>query len=259
MNKVKFLVVGAAKSGTTSLYNYINQHPSVFMPENKEPRFFCDYDIEKFNFGKTYFHSDITSTKEQYLSLFKDAPVNSMCGEASTDYLACENTAQRIVDWDKNIKIIIMLRNPIERAYSEYLHAFRAKFQKETFWESLMLEEKRKNEFYDPIFFHVTRGLYYKPVSEFINKLDTKIIFFEDFKNNSQKVTYDVLDFLRLEQVELDTSEKFNSGTQNYYQQIPLSYVQHHWLLEQFHKDICKLQDLLNINLEHWLRPLHVN
>ena len=254
MSIVNFIIVGAAKSGTTSLYQYISQHQNVFMPQNKEPRFFCDYPVEKFNFDSNYFHSEITKSKEQYMELFVDAPKNAFCGEASTDYLTCKNTAQRIYDWDKNIKIIIMLRDPIERAYSEYLHSFNAKFQRESFWESLMLEKKRQNELYDPIFHHVTRGLYYHPVKEYLKLLDTEIIFFEDFANNSQQVTQDTLTFLKLQEQSIDTSSKFNVGTNSYYKQRPLTLAQHEWLKDQFKVDVLNLQSLLGKDLSHWLK-----
>jgi hypothetical protein len=253
MNPVKFVIAGAAKSGTTSLYQYINRHNDVFMPQNKEPRYFCNYQTEKFDFGNKYFHSDIAKTKEQYEALFDSAPAGSLCGEASTDYLACDGTAQRILNWDKDIKIIIMLRNPVERAYSEYMHSYNAKFQRLSFWNSLQKEQERKEKLYDPIFFHVSRSLYAKAVNDFSQKLKTKIILFEDFSANPQEVTQSTLEFLGLKKQSIDTATAFNVGTKSYYDSQPLSTEQHVWLVEQFRKDVEDLEEQLGRNLQHWL------
>jgi hypothetical protein len=120
-----FLIVGAARSGTTSLYHYLRQHPDIFMPKEKEPRFFMFADSPPDAFFTRDFRKPVWQL-EEYSRLFEPAKEGQLLGEASVDYLAfpdevIRNIKKYIPDWQK-LKIIIILRNPIERAYSAYLH-----------------------------------------------------------------------------------------------------------------------------------------
>ncbi len=293
-----FLIVGAPKAGTTSLYRYLQQHPQIFMPENKEPRFFCGYSTDVFEFGKKYFHAGIVSTKADYLALFQDAPAGAISGEASTDYLSCPQAANRIHAWNPSAKIIIMLRNPVDRAYSEYQHSIAAKFQNNNFWESLCLETDRIEQHYDPIFWHVRRGLYFEAVKEYIElfgKDRIRIVFFEEFANSTASVVASLFEFLGVPAYPVSVTERHNAGSErtrhNMYQifclgfarsiiqfiekclgqqarlniinRLPcnkktsvrdrLSNKQYDWLRGNFREDILKLQELLGVNLDHWL------
>jgi hypothetical protein len=213
-----FLIVGAPKSGTTSLYRYLQQHPLIFMPENKEPRFFCDYATDIFEFGTKYFHPGIVGTKADYLDLFRDAPEGAISGEASTDYLSCPQAAKRVHAWNPSVKIIIMLRNPVDRAYSEYQHSIAAKFQTQTFWDSLCLENERCEQHYDPIFWHVRRGLYFEAVKEYIElfgKDRVRVIFFEEFTDSTALVVESLFEFLGIPTYPVDVSERHNAGTEH--------------------------------------------
>lgn len=210
-----FLIVGAPKAGTTSLYRYLQQNRRIFMPENKEPRFFCGYSTDVYEFGKKHFHPDIVSKKADYLALFQAAPAGAISGEASTDYLSYPQAANRIHAWNPSAKIIILLRNPVDRAYSEYQHSITAKFQTNTFWESLCLEAERIEKHYDPIFWHVRRGLYFKAVSKYIElfgKDQMRIIFFEEFVNSTATVVESLFKFLGVQACHVDVSERHNSG-----------------------------------------------
>jgi hypothetical protein len=121
-----FLIIGAAKSGTTTLYKYLCQHPQIYMSEPKEPNFFAD--------NKTY-----AKGLDWYASLFSQAESYQVCGEASTFYtlnLASEleqklqpvpvsECAERIAQILPNVKLIYIMRNPIDRAYSHWVHYIR--------------------------------------------------------------------------------------------------------------------------------------
>lgn len=214
-NSPHFLIVGAPKAGTTSLYHYLQQHPRVFMPENKEPRFFCNYPVDCFEFGKKYFHSDIISTSDEYLALFEKASENSITGEASTDYLSCQGAAHRIFSWNPMVKIIIMLRDPIDRAFSEYQHSIAGGFQSISFWESMCLEKERISQQYDPIFWHTKRGLYFDSVNEYMSlfgRENVQIIFFEEFVSSTLDVVESILKFIGLSLVPIDVSVRHNAG-----------------------------------------------
>jgi len=106
-----FLIIGAAKSGTTTLYQYLCRHPQVYMSTPKEPEFFARDD----RYAKGI---------EWYASLFSQAEPHQVCGEASTIYTLWPHfpeTAARIARWLPHVKLIYVMRHPVDRAYSYYV------------------------------------------------------------------------------------------------------------------------------------------
>ena len=110
--KPDFFIVGAARCGTTALFNYLAAHPAVFLPERKEPTYFCT-DLR--TYGEV-------ATLAEYEALFSPAPPHALTGEASVLYLYSKVAIGQIMARNVNAKIIAMLRNPIEAAHS--MHAF---------------------------------------------------------------------------------------------------------------------------------------
>jgi Sulfotransferase domain len=106
-----FFIVGAAKCGTTALYQYLSKHPSVFMPDMKEPKFFCT-DLRTEGGIRTY---------DEYRALFAAASAERITGEASCWYLYSRIAIERIMTHNPEAKIIVMLRYPVDAAHS--LHA----------------------------------------------------------------------------------------------------------------------------------------
>ena len=125
-----FILVGAIKSGTTSLYHYLNEHPQIYMPRIKEPRFFTSSALlkkEKFNnkFLKRFAPAPINNL-DDYKSLYSNVKNEIAVGEASPQYLfTYETTIPLIKKYLGDIKIILILRNPVDRAYSAYKHTRR--------------------------------------------------------------------------------------------------------------------------------------
>src|SRR5262249_54680506 len=112
-----FLIVGAANSGTTSLYTYLNQHPEVFLPALKEPHYFSQiHPAYEQRYLRTYVRDERT-----YLGLFRKSTGYRAVGEASTSYLSEPEAPSRIYSVAPKTKIIIILRDPVERAHSHYL------------------------------------------------------------------------------------------------------------------------------------------
>jgi Sulfotransferase domain len=114
-----FFIVGAAKCGTTGLFRSLAAHPAVFMPENKEPNFFCS-DIPTLG---------AVETSSQYQALFAAAPSQALTGEASVMYLFSKVAIARIMAYNPKAKIIVMLRHPIEAARS--MHASQLRHDQE--------------------------------------------------------------------------------------------------------------------------------
>jgi hypothetical protein len=205
MKKVNLFIVGAARCGTTSLWQILRQHPQIFMPADelyKEPAFFSGLR------GLT----DI----EAYLRIFSDAsPEHEWIGEASTAYLTDPVSAKRIYDYNPDARIIIMLRNPAERAYSLYNWMVQDGYEfAGTFQEALDLESKRGDKeipnWFEPEYYwnymYFQSGLYHEQLKRYIDLFGDKVLIikFEDFMRDAVKAYDSVCAFLGLEKNPFD-------------------------------------------------------
>lgn len=209
-----FMIVGAPKAGTTSLHHYLDKHPNIFFPEGKkEPLFFCGYPPEFKGPGAEALNRNIVTTPELYRALYASSSPSDVTGEASTDYLLCEEAPVRIRAWNPDVRIIIMLRNPIDRAYSEHMHLVRDCLETEKFLRALELEPERREKGYIPLFWHKERGQYCAAVQRYLQcfgESRVKIIFYDDFSEAPADVASEVFEFLGLEPVKIDASQKHN-------------------------------------------------
>lgn len=146
-DKPNFLVVGAAKSGTTSLYGYLKQHPDVFLPDIKECRYFSDLKGRNLNPFSGNEHVKIITEASQYYELFSGARTNAI-GDISPDYLYYHQSAiPRIIEeLGREVKIIILLREPVQRAYSNYMHMVREGFGDMSFEDVIDAEAEWERE-----------------------------------------------------------------------------------------------------------------
>lgn len=118
-----FLVIGAAKAGTTSLHWYLSEHPAVFMTPVKDPAYFA-YGVDaggRLLWGDLAMHTFPIRSLGEYEQLFAEAGGAAAVGEASTTYLECPQAAARIRDLLPSVRILCSLRHPVDRAYSDYL------------------------------------------------------------------------------------------------------------------------------------------
>ena len=135
-NRPTFFCVGAAKSGTTALHNYLRQHPDIYMPIKKEIHHFAP-DLLKAD--------DFWLNMEKYLSLFRKAKSCQIIGETSVLYLLSEKSATEIKKFEPEAKVIIILRNPIEVIKSRHTQlVFNGEENITDFEETLKIEEERK-------------------------------------------------------------------------------------------------------------------
>lgn len=123
-------IIGAAKSGTTSLYDYLRQHPDIFMSPVKEPCYFAYAENPPEMAGPgdeaSNRKSGVVYTMDAYRALFAGATTESIVGEASPVYLYDEDAPRLLREHCPDATLIALLRNPIERAYSHYLHLLQA-------------------------------------------------------------------------------------------------------------------------------------
>lgn len=132
---IDFLIIGAGKSGTTSIYYYLSQHPQIHMSPVKEPGFFLlpGLDIETTLAERQEFEINNPGrieTLKDYRRLFRDAKPGQLRGEASIHYLSSEVAAQNIARYTPSARLICVVRNPIERALSNHAHALRDHLEK---------------------------------------------------------------------------------------------------------------------------------
>jgi len=201
-NAPDFLCVGAPKAGTTALCTYLSQHPDIFMPVSKEPRYFVrDYyrdlclDDPRCSRSK----STVVYTEDDYRELF-DTNINHQ-GEGSVQYLYLHEYAiPEIKRYAGDPKIIIMLRNPLQRALSSYMRAIRDGFESKSFLDSLLEEDFKVLNNWSLGHFHMNLGLYYQPVKAYLeNFSNVKVLFYEDYCENQEDVIRSIYTFLNVD------------------------------------------------------------
>jgi len=196
-----FLIVGAAKSGTTSLYHYLKRHPNVYMPDKiKETFFFTGENFEDINpVGGNYGRGVITSLNE-YKKLF-EVPENTIAiGEACVGYLYFyKKSINNIKQVLSNPKIIIILRNPIDRAFSNYLHHVKDGFEEHTFEDALKLEDEREKDKWWWGYQLTKAGFYYNQVKAYTeNFKQVKVYLHDDLKHDAVGLIKNIYEFLEV-------------------------------------------------------------
>ena len=206
-------IVGAAKSGTTSLHNYLDQHPDIYMSRFKEPHFLINNEI-----GCDRIPSGISDEKDYY-NLFLNGFNAKYRGESSVMYLMYPEIVIPKINnkFGSDSKIIIMLRNPVDRAYSGYQHVKRFNINETSidFKFAWNISEERyfSKKNMTPASRHKELGLYYKQVKLYLNKMkNVHIIIYDDYLNDFNKEIKSVFDFLGLKHIKVDSNKKHMVG-----------------------------------------------
>jgi len=188
--KIDFIIVGAMKAGTSSLGFHLNNHPDVYLPE-KELQFFND--DQKFSKGYDFYYKLFKPDREKVL------------GEKTPTYSYQENVAERIYKFNPKVKLIWIFRNPVDRAYSNYLHAVKNGSELLSFKSAVENESERiKTDIWKG---YVERSIYIKQVEwylQWFREEQMHFVVFEEFKANPEKELKKVFDFL-----EVDSSNSF--------------------------------------------------
>lgn len=220
MTLPNFFIIGAAKSGTSSLYKYLKQHPEIYMSPIKEPHFFSFDSESKLTKGPGDPIPKAITDFETYQALYEGVRDEKAVGEASTSYLYRPEAAQRIHDLLPEAKLIAILRNPAERAFSAYMHVLRdGRETADSFAEALKLEEARKKKHWEPIWHFTSVGLYYEQLTRYYNlyeRSQIKVFLYEELLHHQQALLKETFYFLGVNpNFAPDISVKFNvSGEQ---------------------------------------------
>lgn len=203
MNLPNFLIIGAAKSGTSALYRYLGQHPQIYMSARKEPHFFSFNSRTKFTQGPGDTIPLAITEFSEYCSLFEGVTDETVIGEASPTYLYVPGTAERISKTLPDVKMIAILRQPVERAYSAYMHVVRdGREPVSDFCKAIYEEERRIEDNWGPIWHYINGGFYYKQLMRYFSLFSdsqVKVILYDDFKENALKTIKGVFDFVGVE------------------------------------------------------------
>ena len=206
-------IVGAAKSGTTSLHHYLDQHPDIFMCNPKEPHFLINNEIGRSRIPKGIY------SEEKYLKLFISGKEQKYRGESSVMYLMFPEIVIPKINqkFGEDCKIIIMLRNPIERAYSGFQHVKRYNTKEDIldFKSAWTICEDRYvlDSDMTPASRYKELGLYYQQVKSYLYGIkNVHIIIYDDYKNDFQYEMDKVFDFLEIKKTVINSQEKHMVG-----------------------------------------------
>lgn len=200
MKKPNFFIIGAPKCGTSALSEYLRSHPNVFFSEPKELHFFNED-----------FANGLAANMSDYLRYFEGATEDhAAVGEGSVFYLRSEVAVPNILSFQPDARFIVMLRNPVDIVYSLHSRAVYALDEDVTnFAEAWRLQGERKQGRYLPRLCREPKVFLYGEMCLLGRQMErlymttsrerVKVIFFEDFVNDTRDVYEDVLDFLGLE------------------------------------------------------------
>ena len=232
MNKPNFFIVGAAKAGTTSIHYYLDQHPEIYMSPIKEPHYFSK-DIRCKDFTqhdyirasldiKKYLSKNILEKKHiafieneiDYLDLFRDVNQEVRIGEISNGYLFSKVAAKEIFEFNPNAKIIIVLREPIERSFSHWIMDLRGRnVCRKSFLDAIKEDQSIEEKGWGITHLYVELGQYYEQVKRYLDvfpRNQVQIMMYDDFKINAEFFFNQLFFFLEVSPKIIDGNKKIN-------------------------------------------------
>lgn len=187
-------MIGAPKAGTTSIYRYLESHPEVYLSPVKEPRYFAFPDVRP-RFagpGAQALNREIVWREEEYRALFAGrGPRHRAAGEASATYLWAPGTAGRIARATPDARLVAVLRQPVERAFSHFWHNRAAGREPITrFEDAVAAEPARRRKGWSFNLYYLERGLYGAQLSGYLEHFAREqlhVLRFEDFARDPRR------------------------------------------------------------------------
>ncbi len=218
-----FFIAGAPKTGTTSLYHYLNQHPQIYMSPVKEPCYFAS-EVRSTSFAKEFRPAaeksgeklralldqpgsggnleGIVSEWTDYLKLFRSASTGLAAGEASVCYLWSRTAAANIQSKIPDAKVIMILRDPSERAFSQYLHNAADGVAMGTFREQVEQSMRNRRQEFNPLYPFLENGLYHEQVKRYLDLFprdSIRIYIYEEAWRDPLALMSSVFGFLKVD------------------------------------------------------------
>lgn len=221
-----FIIAGATKCGTWSMHRILAAHPQIFIPQN-EVFFFSldDFDIHRHvfqSFDDRWEYPDLEESWDEYFtwyqSLYADAPDDLVYGEDSPTYIASERALERIRRTLPDVRLLFILRDPVSRLYSRYWHALRLRRVSSDFEGTLFHAPPRM----------LKMGRYYeclRPYYDAFPRDQIKVVLFEDFIDDTQRVIDEVCAFVGCENTIDVTTVETHHNPSGVPRSIPLAYA----------------------------------
>ncbi len=257
-----FLIIGANKAGTTSLYHYLRQHPGVFMSAVKEPMFFTaigDANL-KGSFANATLANPVAATSlEEYAQLFEGSGREQARGEASTSYLANPQCAHRILEFLPSVRLIAVLRNPIERAYSNFMMYWGNGLEQRSFDECARDEAAGRNCDLPQGRWYLRLGLYGAAIEQFqrvFGREPLLALSYEDLGRDPLDVYRRILRHIGADDAFVpDLSTRFNRREEHAGGKVRERMSDHTraFLCEFYRDDVRRLASLVEFDPMQWL------
>ena len=246
--KVNFLIVGAQKSGTTALDAYLRAHPEIAMGIEKEVHFF-DNDA---------LFSDNTIDYSIYHNAFEPRQGHVLIGESTPIYMYWHEAPKRIWQYNPDMKIIMILRNPIERAFSHWNMERSRNAETLSFWEAITSEKHRLQEVWPlqhRVYSYIDRGFYSQQLENiwrYFPKKNTLALRTEDLNYDPQNTINKLLKFLGAsKQLDVKRQSVFSTPYQH-----SMTDRERAFLIDIFKNEIAKIEQLLDWDCRKWIETI---
>lgn len=246
--RVDFLVCGTQKGGTTALHNYLGQHKELYLPKQKELHYFDD---ESLDWRKPNY--------DNYHDYFCDeSSIGKNWGEVTPIYMYWNNSMERIWQYNKKIKIIIILRNPITRAYSHWNMEKQRNADSLCFIKALETEQTRSRNslpLQHRVYSYIDRGFYsqqLRHILRFFPKEQLLVLRQEELIVKAKQILANIFEFLEVENQEIKTGDDIH--TLKYDE--PIATEAKKLLLNTFRAEIKQLEFMLNWDCSAWLEEV---
>ena len=212
-----FILAGFPKCGSSSLYYYLKAHPDIFLPEQKELHYYVREELKHRNKGPgdAKYETYHVNSEEEYRSHFVGAAGHARVGDSSSSFTNHPESLERVKADLGDVKVIITLRDPIKRAYSNYLHLVREGREKLDFKEALSQEAQRKKDMYADFWSYKENSRYYEKIKRCKALFsDVYILTFEAFTADPQTEIQKLYRFLEVDDgfIPDNLEARFNVG-----------------------------------------------
>ncbi|HEV2047365.1 MAG TPA: sulfotransferase [Chthoniobacterales bacterium] len=239
--RVDFVIGGTQKGGTSALDSFLRQHPQICMPETKKELHFFD-------------REEVDRDYKKYHANFQPKPKHRVIGEASPIYMYWETAPYRIWNYNPKMKWILVLRNPVERAFSAWNMETKRGKEKLSFAKAVEKELERCREalpLQHRVYSYIDRGFYAHQVRRLFNIFgedNCLVLLNEELRANHKKTLRAVFDFLNVDNSFIPPEARVFE--QEYEDKIDNELYSR--LIDIFHFDIKELERLLSRDLSAW-------
>lgn len=209
MNQPHLVIGGASKCGTTALYYYLRQHPGICLSEKKELHYFSRPSLERTiaGPGDRFVLSEIPKTLDEYLSFFGHCGSGKVAVDISPSYLYYHESAYRIKDQLGDVRVVFILRHPVDKAFSQYIHLVGEGRETLGFEDALAKETERQQRGYSDMWLYKTSGYYSDALEYYISVMgreNLRIFYYDEFLRSPEYVLCEICAF-----ADVDASFRF--------------------------------------------------